>query len=89
MKKIPKDFFEFRLIFIPININNKHWKLVVCDVESQSFFYCDSLNAHVWNEEVIENCKKLLMDLTQSINQRTDKFDNMKNCEFGKEKPLP
>ena len=46
LEKIPKDFFQFRLIFIPININNKHWTLVVCDVECQSFFYCDSLNAH-------------------------------------------
>ena len=66
LKKFPKDIFEFRLVFIPINIKNKQWALVVYDVESQSIYYRDSLNAHAWNEEVIENSKKLLIGLTQS-----------------------
>ena len=37
------DIFSLKKIFIPINIDNRHWTLVYIDVHNKSIFYYDSL----------------------------------------------
>ena len=47
------------------------------------------MSEYSWNENVVNNYKQLLKDLTQNSNQSTDNFDNIKICDFHNATPLP
>ena len=46
----PKDIFSLKYIFVPININNKHWTLAVIFMEAKKIQYYDSCGGTDWGK---------------------------------------
>lgn len=39
------NLFKQDLLLIPVNVNKKHWILVVVDVQEKTVFFCDSMGS--------------------------------------------
>jgi len=63
IKKVPgQDIFNLRKLFIPININNRHWTLVVISFEEKQINYYDSMYDNSGMDEML-HIYQYLMDL--------------------------
>jgi sentrin-specific protease 1 len=66
--KTETNIFELRKVYVPINIDNEHWTIVVVSMERKSIFYYDSFHSKgcryvkaVWSY-LIDHAKDMWLD---------------------------
>ena len=50
------DLFSYKYLFVPVNISNEHWVLIVMDIELKIVKYYDPYH----NVDTLKNCEKCL-----------------------------
>jgi sentrin-specific protease 1 len=84
------EFFELDKIFIPINISNTHWVLVVIQVQLKRISFYDSgggcglrfmKNIRKWIEDVaVQFCKEINISEWKMVNEISPKQTNGFDC---------
>lgn len=71
-KSIPKNFFEFEKVFIPINRNKNHWVVMVIDNLKKEIHYYDSLYSDPFN--LWKDMDTLLVEVREDFGMRADHY---------------
>jgi Ulp1 family protease len=69
-----QNIFDFKIIYLPANINNNHWILIVIDVEKRKIFGFDSSNKHETNSNnmVHKYCGYIKQFILDDLIRKTD-----------------
>ena len=70
--RLKKSFLSFEKLFIPINVDNIHWILVVVKLEEKEISYLDSLRNKSNGGKYIKHVLMFLEDEFNSMNEDKD-----------------
>ena len=74
------DIFQYNKVFLPINLDNNHWILIILDIQNSEIIYIDSMKGKIRNDKIkglkdkIPNISKWKVIQPQSP-QQTDNYN--------------
>ena len=75
-----QDIFECHRIFIPVNVSNCHWTLIVINLQDKNVKYYDTLHDDEDDDLVYSHCEEpLLRGIEYFLNEE---WNNIHNCPW-------
>jgi hypothetical protein len=74
-----QNIFDFKIIYLPANVNKNHWILIVIDVEKRKIFGFDSLQKHGTKDNMVHKyCDFIKQFILDDLNHKIDYTDIQK-----------